>query len=1128
MADRSVTVRLRASIGDYQAKMTAAGRATADLAAKVEAANAKTAAGYRMIGTGAVVMGGAVVAGFGVAAKAAADFDAKMALVRTLLQAAPADMAKLRVAALSVGQAYGYSAGQVADAEAELAKAGIEVKEQLGGALVGALTLAAAGQTDVAEATEVAAAAMTEFNLHGKDVPHIADLLAAGADRALGSVVDLGYGLAQAGPVAYQFGASIEDTVGTLAAFAQAGQIGERGGTIFSQMLLKMSAPSHKAKQIMRELGISMYDASGQFVGMVGLAGQLHDKMYNLDSATRNTYLSTIFGARAIRGAAILYREGADGIQEWIDRTNVAGFAALQAGGKLDSLSGDWLKFKAAIGAASIEAGEPAQGPLRTLVQDATAATNAWRDLPGPIKGVTEALALAGGAATLAGGAALLAIPKWSAMNAVLAETSIGAVSASRALGILAKTAAVLSVIPVIDFGLDKLPTLGTHSPDVDKMAESLLTLGKDGQTTGQLLDAFGPKLKDFSKQAHEALDPSFMDSAFANIKKIPVLGWGAKVASFAGADADLTQVKKNFEALDAGLTQVSQSAGGLATAKQAWKQLADQWEATGHNADDLVELFPQFAAEIHGQAVATGDATAAAGGLTDQMDALTRSTRSAMKVAEAYNKSLHAAADPLFAMNQALQGVHTAQDSYNKAVQQHGADSKAARQASLDVASAMLEAQAAARTLAASVRDGHTSMANAKAMVEAFTKSMGLTKPEAHAILREFQGLLDKGEKLNHLRPHLSISADTTPAERAIAGLVSTLRADVSHAWNFLIGAHTTPPKHAAGGYITGPGTGTSDSIPALLSNGEYVMPAAATARNLPLLEAMRAERFAAGGLAGYAKGGPAQRYETRLRNVVADRGASPAEVRHAVLALQALSAEWEATLRRIGNAQQLRQIQHQIASASSPSERAQAEKQLAEFRRQRDQDRATRRIQAAQDLATNRQTWLFEHMSVKEQIAYLDKAMAKEKRFSDQWLEHAEQRRSLRQSEHQSLKANKAQWEFENMSAAEQVAYLDKKIAKEKKYSDQWLADMEQRKSILESMAGGAASSGPVVNNPINQPGTIPDLARYTPVQRSGGDIHVTVNMNGPTLAGSQRELAAQLTPAITAEIAKRQVNL
>ena len=62
---------------------------------------------------------------------------------------------------------------------------------------------------------------------------------------------------------------------------------------------------------------------------------------------------------------------------------------------------------------------------------------------------------------------------------------------------------------------------------------------------------------------------------------------------------------------------------------------------------------------------------------------------------------------------------------------------------------------------------------------------------------------------------------------------------------------------KAATGGLVQGPGTATSDSVPALLSDGEYVMRAAAvTPQSLPLLQALNrgavVPRFAAGGQAG------------------------------------------------------------------------------------------------------------------------------------------------------------------------------------------------------------------------------------------------------------------------------------
>lgn len=63
--------------------------------------------------------------------------------------------------------------------------------------------------------------------------------------------------------------------------------------------------------------------------------------------------------------------------------------------------------------------------------------------------------------------------------------------------------------------------------------------------------------------------------------------------------------------------------------------------------------------------------------------------------------------------------------------------------------------------------------------------------------------------------------------------------------------------PK-ASGGHISGPGNGTSDSIPAWLSNGEFVVNAAATQQNRPLLEAINdGGRHSAGGIIKFAGGG-------------------------------------------------------------------------------------------------------------------------------------------------------------------------------------------------------------------------------------------------------------------------------
>jgi TP901 family phage tail tape measure protein len=66
-------------------------------------------------------------------------------------------------------------------------------------------------------------------------------------------------------------------------------------------------------------------------------------------------------------------------------------------------------------------------------------------------------------------------------------------------------------------------------------------------------------------------------------------------------------------------------------------------------------------------------------------------------------------------------------------------------------------------------------------------------------------------------------------------------------------MGRTKTPAKKlASGGILNGPGTGTSDSIPAMLSNGEAVIPAKHVAKNRGLVQAL-----ISGNIPGFASGG-------------------------------------------------------------------------------------------------------------------------------------------------------------------------------------------------------------------------------------------------------------------------------
>ncbi|MFG1282287.1 phage tail tape measure protein [Xanthobacter autotrophicus] len=85
---------------------------------------------------------------------------------------------------------------------------------------------------------------------------------------------------------------------------------------------------------------------------------------------------------------------------------------------------------------------------------------------------------------------------------------------------------------------------------------------------------------------------------------------------------------------------------------------------------------------------------------------------------------------------------------------------------------------------------------------------------------------------------------------------------------------------KAATGGAIRGPGSGTSDSIPAMLSNGEYVVNAKQAKKHGPLLEALNSGRiphFASGGYVGAAsasRGGATSAPKVTVNNYAAADG--------------------------------------------------------------------------------------------------------------------------------------------------------------------------------------------------------------------------------------------------------------
>jgi TP901 family phage tail tape measure protein len=406
-----------ASARETATEETAAAKVSEEAAKK--RSDAYTSTGKKMMIAG-VVLAGAFVA----AEKATSDFDKSLSGVQAVSSASAAEMDKLRKAALQAGADTAFTATQAADAEAELVKAGVSVADTLNGGLKGALSLAAAGQLDLADAATISANAMNTFGLHGSDVSHIADVLAAAANKSAADVKELAYGMQQGGLVAAQTGLTFEDTTAVLAAFADRGLKGADAGTSLKTMLEKLNAPTSQARTLMEQLGIQTYDSSGKFVGITTVAGELHDRMATLTDAQRNQAMATIFGSDAIRAASVLYNLGSDGVKGYKDAVNDSGAASRMASAQMDNLSGDLEQLGGSLETALIKGGSGATSALRDLTQQATDAVNAFSHMPDWLQQTAVGFTGGSGGALLLVGGLSSVVGKAGAASKAMKETA--------------------------------------------------------------------------------------------------------------------------------------------------------------------------------------------------------------------------------------------------------------------------------------------------------------------------------------------------------------------------------------------------------------------------------------------------------------------------------------------------------------------------------------------------------------------------------------------------------------------------------------------------------------------------------------------------------------------------------
>lgn len=392
MSDRTVKTTLTANVQGYLQGMDQAARKTRETGSEVEKLAQKRQA-FQTLGVSALALGTAIAAGIGLAIVKYAEFDQAMSNANAILQETTENQKLLKDAALEAGGATVFTATESANAIEELGKAGIGTSDILGGALTGSLDLAASAQLGVARAAEISGITLKQFALDGSQAGRVADVLSAGANKAVGSVDDLANGLKFVGPVAKGMNVSLEDTVATLALFADRGVIGEQAGTSLRGMLSSLTSPSKAAKDELNRLNVSLYDGQGRFKGLENVAGELHRSLNGVTDAQRDASLGIIFGNQQLTTARVLVDAGAETWRDYRDAVDDSGIASRIAAERMDNLAGDIEKLGGAFDTALIQTGSGANDVLRDIVQTLTGLVDFVGGLPEPVlKGLVQEL----------------------------------------------------------------------------------------------------------------------------------------------------------------------------------------------------------------------------------------------------------------------------------------------------------------------------------------------------------------------------------------------------------------------------------------------------------------------------------------------------------------------------------------------------------------------------------------------------------------------------------------------------------------------------------------------------------------------------------------------------------------
>lgn len=299
-------------------------------------------------------------------------FDASMSQVAATMGVSVDQIQNLTEYAQEMGASTAFSATQASEALNYMALAGYSVEESMA-ALPNVLNLAAAGNIDLARASDMVTDAQSALGMSFDELEGFIDQLAVTASTTNTSVEQLGDAILTVGGTSKMLSGGTRELNQALGILADNGLKGSEGGTMLRNVLLSLAAPTSAASSMLEELGVQVYDAEGNMRSLEDIMGDFNAALDGMTSEQRTNAISSIFNTRDIKAVEALLGTTAerwDEVGAAIDSAH--GAAQRMADTQLDNLQGDVTMFQSALEGLQITLFHQVEPALRAVVGAAT------------------------------------------------------------------------------------------------------------------------------------------------------------------------------------------------------------------------------------------------------------------------------------------------------------------------------------------------------------------------------------------------------------------------------------------------------------------------------------------------------------------------------------------------------------------------------------------------------------------------------------------------------------------------------------------------------------------------------------------------------------------------------------